>query len=109
MRNRTFSVNVPNDLQPMSDKWRKKVDSQTTPQGYPVDDGFCCVFCGKYMPDGHKGTLVLLADGGEIVTLGELTEFDLGVFPIGSDCARKYKAAGIPLYKFNESEKIIPA
>ena len=36
-----------------------------------------------------------LADTGEYVTEAEMRETDLGFYPVGSDCAKKLRKAGI--------------
>lgn len=56
----------------------------------------CCVLCGKKAL-GRK-TYVLLTDMGEYTTREALTEYDLGEYPVGSDCAKKLKAAGVTVY-----------
>ncbi len=63
--------------------------------GRPVGPEDCCVLCGKKALGG--GIFVLLCSVGEYITEAELAEDDLGCYPVGSDCAKKLKAAGLPV------------
>lgn len=65
------------------------------------DPSVSCVYCGRYA--GTAKTFVFLSDAGEHITpeaAESLCDY-LGLYPIGSDCAQKAKAAGVPLYDTN--------
>lgn len=66
-------------------------------RGLPVCQTQCCVLCGKKALSGKL--YVLLSSGGEYVTREELTEDDLGAYPVGLDCAKTLKDAGVPVFK----------
>lgn len=96
MEKRIFSVQAPKALEALSDKWRETVSKQRDKNGMYVDEGCCCVLCGKKAFGAPE--YVLLSDTSRYVTKEELTDNDLGMFPVGSDCAKKLKKAGIPVY-----------
>jgi hypothetical protein len=64
-----------------------------------ADATLCCAYCGRYT---GNGTLYVF-----LTCLGEFSESEyhtdamdfLGMYPVGSDCAKKLKAAGVPIYK----------
>lgn len=76
--------------------------------GHYVDESGCCVLCGKKAIGG--GLFVLLTNVGEYTTKEEMAEHekvvaarggcpdDLGLYPVGGDCARKLKKAGVTIY-----------
>lgn len=76
--------------------------------GHYVDQTSCCAYCGKKAIESDLS--VLLSNVGEYITKEEADAFeiecaarggspdDLGYYPVGSDCARKLRAAGIPVY-----------
>lgn len=55
----------------------------------------CCVVCGKKTPKTAKS--VMLSTLNEYLT--ELGENDLGYYPVGPECSKALKAAGIPVVK----------
>jgi len=67
----------------------------------------CCALCGKKALGSQH---VLLTNVGEYTTIEEMDENDkavearggcpddLGYYPVGSDCAKKLKAAGVMIY-----------
>lgn len=67
----------------------------------------CCAYCGRATGLG-KNFLYL-------TTLGQVSEApadpetqsydDLGLYPVGSDCAKLFKKAGVKLYSFDGKEK----
>lgn len=107
MSTRIYSIQVPANLAPLSNDCRAKMNSQTV-GGLPVDESCCCVLCGKYLPN-KKPAFVLLSNETKYVTEAELTDHDLGTFPVGSDCAKKLKKAGVSIYQYNSDWKLIPA
>lgn len=66
-------------------------------EGFPVDECDCCVLCGKKAV--QSGMYVYLTGRGEYTKAGEGEKNDdLGLYPVGSDCAKKLKKAGVTLY-----------
>ena len=64
------------------------------------DGTLCCAYCGKL---GKNKTFVFLNWDGTPCspdTQGDV----LGLYPIGSDCAKKAKAAGIKIYTWDMKE-----
>lgn len=64
------------------------------------DKGFShtCIVCGKGIKDTAKVKWLRLLDGGEIITESEETvemEKDMGWYPVGNDCYKRYKQAEI--------------
>ena len=99
MTTRTFSIDTPEAVRPFSKKWRTNVD-KASHNGYPLDEGHCCVLCGRKALNATS--FVLIADCGNYVTKDEVQEYDLGMFPVGSDCLKAFKKAGIPTYTRDE-------
>ena len=60
-----------------------------------------CVVCGKGIKDDAKVKWLRLLDGGEIITdddeVQDGIEGDIGCFPCGNDCYRKYKQNEVEL------------
>lgn len=97
MSARTFSVQTPSHLRAFSGNPDYRTNQgKAIHKGIPVCQTQCCVLCGKKSLGGKL--YVLLASTCEYVTREELDEDDLGEYPIGSDCAKKLKAAGIPVF-----------
>ena len=96
---RTFGYGNPN--------YRKNVD-KARHNGHMLDETSCCCVCGKKALNAT--VFAMLSNGGEYITTEEATQFeqecaargacsdDLGFRPVGSDCAKKLKKAGITLY-----------
>lgn len=112
---RTYSVVTPAHLRAFrgNPNYRKNQE-RARYNGSPIDESRCCVLCGKA---SFGTTYVLLSNMGEYITLEEsraheascekrgLNSDDLGYYPVGSDCAKTLKSAGIPVYenpKFGE-------
>lgn len=102
MNTKRNTVSVPSNLAAFSGSYQKNVATA-------VDDTCCCILCGKNA--GKGGLFVYLTSGGEYSTMEEAAEYekvieglggcldDLGLYPVGSDCAKKLKLAGVKLYK----------
>lgn len=97
METRTFSVKTPDHLRAFrgNPNYQANAD-KAMHKGFPVDTDCCCVLCGRVAVGGKH--YVLLASTSEYVTREELSDFDLGEYPVGSDCAKKLVAAGIPVF-----------
>jgi hypothetical protein len=98
---RVYSIACPPGLHPFGrenghPRYRENQERARDKRGYALDTIDCCVVCGKGTVGGS--TFVLLSDVGEYITAAEHRENgDLGEYPVGSDCARKLKAAGVPI------------
>lgn len=106
---RTYSIVVPENLRAFSGNpnYRKNQESARH-QGHYVDQTECCVLCGRKAIGGN--TFVILSNVSEYITKEESAAFDadcaarggcsddLGYYPVGSDCAKKLKSAGVPIY-----------
>jgi hypothetical protein len=57
-----------------------------------ADQTTCCVVCGRKTNNNRR--YVCLTDGGEYIAKENLTDDDLGFYPVGSDCAKKLQAGG---------------
>lgn len=64
------------------------------------DQTAACCFCGKNT--GHGRVFAYLLDVGDFAKKEDYAHLaddtNLGFYPVGSDCARKLKAAGIAIY-----------
>lgn len=84
-------------------KYRENQDKAmgVTKDGYRfnADQTCCCAYCGRYT---GSGTLFVFLTCYAEMTESELFEDDndaLGMYPVGSDCAKKLKATGVPIYR----------
>ena len=97
MSQRTFSVTCPAGLRPFGGvnghPGYQANQERAKHKGFPLDPSHCCVICGKAAV--ASAFAVRLADTGEYVTEAEMRETDLGFYPVGSDCAKKLRKAGI--------------
>ncbi len=101
MNDRVYSLTCPPGLAPFGRENGhpnyKKNSNAARHNGFPLDTSHCCVVCGKKAVDTL--TYVMLSNVGEYITEAEYNDSDdLGLYPVGSDCAKKLKSAGIPLY-----------
>lgn len=99
MNARTYSVVTPAHLRAFggNPSYRKNQDAAKH-EGSSLDESCCCVLCGKAA--FTSGLSVMLSNVGEYITKEEHNDSDdLGYYPVGSDCAKKLKAAGIPIYE----------
>lgn len=102
------TVQVPANLKAFKGANYRKNQEAARHNGHYVDETCCCVLCGKKAIGG--GTFVLLTNVGEYTTKEEMAEHeklvearggspdDLGLYPVGFDCAKKLKAAGVTIY-----------
>jgi hypothetical protein len=100
MNARTYSVVTPAHLKPFggNPNYRKNQERAKSKGGHPLDASSCCVLCGKKAYE--SGLSVMLSNVGLYITPEEHNDSDdLGYYPVGSDCAKKLKAAGIPVYE----------
>lgn len=106
---RTYSITVPANLQAFTGNPNyRKHQNAARHEGHYVDETQCCALCGKKAL--NQETYVLLSNVGNYITSEEALAFekdaearggcsdDLGYYPVGSDCAKKLKAAGVPIY-----------
>lgn len=96
------TVTVPSNLAAFS-------YNKTTPD-LGGDETTCCVLCGRNA--GQGGRFVYLTNLGEYTTVEEAAQNDkvveerggcpddLGLYPVGSDCAKKLKQAGVTIYNW---------
>lgn len=97
---RSYSVTTPAHLKAFggNPNYRKNQSQAKSPEGYLLDESCCCVLCGKAAYT--SGLSVMLSNVGLYITPEEHNDSDdLGYYPVGSDCAKKLKAAGIPVYE----------
>ena len=99
------TVNVPPELKAFSGPRRDRNIYLASLKD--VNDSECCAICGK---PAKGGKFVYLTDDGCYTTAEEGQEHDalvvadggspddLGLYPVGADCARKLKSAGVTLY-----------
>jgi hypothetical protein len=96
---RVYSVATPAHLKAFGGNpdYKANQAKAKSKQGYPVSTTQCCVLCGKKA----RGDLsAMLSNMGLYITKEEYNNSDdLGYYPVGSDCAKKLKAADIPVYK----------
>lgn len=71
---------------------------------HPADVTQCCCYCGKTVKNGHGETFLLLSGGGDVITQAEYRDGDLGLYPIGSDCAKLARKAGATIYNWEGEE-----
>jgi hypothetical protein len=72
---------------------------------YPADMTQCCCYCGKTVKNGHGETFLYLSSTNEVITADQDPEgYGLGLYPIGSDCARLARKAGATLYNWGCKE-----
>ena len=57
-----------------------------------------CCYCGKGIKHGTAQAFVFLAWDTEMIAKDSNAPDYLGFHPIGSDCAKKAKSAGVPVY-----------
>lgn len=94
---RSYSVKTPASLKPFGGNPAYKANmSKAMHKGLPVCQTSCCVLCGKKALS--QKLFVLLSTDNVYVTQAELSDDDLGEYPVGSDCAKTLKAAGIPVF-----------
>ncbi len=73
-----------------------------------ADQTHACCYCGKFTGSASATYAYLLSTSefSELEyfqTVGD--DCNLGFYPVGSDCAKKLKAAGVPLYDFEGKRK----
>lgn len=69
-----------------------------------ADPTNCCCYCGKLVKDAQGKTFLLLSGGGDVITQAEYRDGDLGLYPIGSDCLKKARAAGYKAFNWDGEE-----
>jgi hypothetical protein len=101
MTTRTYSLKCPPGLAAFGGpnghpNYRRNQDAARH-NGHYLDTSDCCVICGrKAIPSKFS---VMLSNVGEYITEAEHNDSDdLGLYPVGSDCAKLLKKAGIPVY-----------
>jgi len=72
-----------------------------------ADPTQCCVYCGKSVGKGRLS--VFLNCHNQAVAADETLPDFLGYYPIGSDCAKKAKKEGIPVYLADDAGKFTAA
>jgi len=100
MTTRTLSLTAPESLQPFgrgNPNYHRTQEAQRH-QGMYVDQTECCCVCGK-KAFGKSRQFVYLTDLSQYITKEECQDHDLGMYPVGSDCAKKLNKAGVPTYK----------
>lgn len=72
----------------------------------PLGVESCCMYCGKACYEG--GTFIYLTALAEVVAEmpkdGEIANDDLGLYAVGSDCAKLFRKAGVKIYNWNCEE-----
>lgn len=108
MNTRTYSLTCPPHLKAFSSPNYRRNQSRARHNGHYVSETHCCVVCGRAAVNAKE--FALLSNVGEYITREEFEQHekeviargsspdDLGLYPVGSDCALKLKAYGIPLY-----------
>lgn len=107
MENRVYTLVCPAGCQPFGGV-NGHPNYRTNQDRTGRDPSECCVVCGKRA----TGNLyVYLSNVSEYITEAEYVaqedacnargacSDDLGMYPVGSDCAKKLRAAGIPLVR----------
>jgi hypothetical protein len=104
MATRTYSLVTPPELRAFSGN--PNYEKNLAKAGVYLDQTQCCCVCGKRAKGGLG---VYLSNVGEYITEAEFLAFeiecearnacsdDLGVYPVGADCARKLRACGVPI------------
>ncbi len=64
----------------------------------------CCAYCGKVVKEGHGKYFLFLNNSCEVITKEEGTDYDLGLYPIGSECLKKFREAGVKIYNWDCEE-----
>lgn len=74
-------------------------------KGQYVCETHCCCYCGKKALNGN--IFAYLTNLGEFARMEDRPALndDLGLYPVGSDCAKRLKKAGVTLYNA-QNEKI---
>ena len=69
------------------------------------DGSTACGYCGRAVKDSWKDAVRVVDGGARFATRDEPAEEagDMGCFPIGPDCARKLRAAGLPVFPWRMS------
>lgn len=81
----------------------KKFGTRHPTEGRYLDEcAETCCYCGKYVK--NPKTFALLEDVALFVTKEQLGDFDLGQRPVGSECAKVLKKAGVKLYNWDFEE-----
>jgi len=106
MTERSYSLVSPPGLAPFGRESGnpnyKQNQDRARHNGHYLDASNCCAVCGKKALGGD--TFVMLSNVGEYITEAEYNDSDdLGLYPVGSDCAKKLKKAGIPVYPSPEA------
>jgi hypothetical protein len=86
-------------------KYRLNQDKAVDPKfRSPLDVSACCVYCGKACLSNKA--FLYLTGLGEIVKKDgrDDNNDDLGLYPIGSDCVKLFRAAGCTIYDWNLNE-----
>lgn len=65
--------------------------------GFPADETNCCVYCGRHTR--NASLFVYLSSLGEPMAPRDDGFDDLGYYPIGPDCARLARAAGVAVHE----------
>ncbi len=100
MSTRTYSIACPPGLHafggPNGHPDYEKNQNAARHNGHYVCQTQCCVICGRKALGGH--IFAMLSNVGEYITPAEHNDSDdLGMYPVGSDCAAKLILAGVPL------------
>lgn len=65
----------------------------------------CCCYCGRHTGNGK--TFAYLLDVGDFAKYEDFAHLsddcNLGFYPVGSECAKVLKAAGVAVYTFDKS------
>ncbi len=89
-------------MKPFGSKWEtglnKPVKAANGLKHYPSESQIC-ICCGKHTPKPKFMAVVnietsMYTSRAEVLT----SKFDWNAYPVGSECAKTLKAAGIPLY-----------
>lgn len=93
MSERIYSVVTPAHLHAFGGHPNYRVNQKKAGR----DPSDCCALCGKACL--KTAAYVMLSNVGEYITAEENNNSDdLGLYPVGSNCMRLLKQAGIPVY-----------
>ena len=65
---------------------------------YGGDEYLCCAHCGKYVKTPRLFVYIVYGGTFEPAPLEEV-DGHIGHWPVGSDCAKKLKSLGVPVYQ----------
>jgi len=73
-------------------------EGKATHKGQPLCQTYCCCYCGKKAINAKHYAYLVSGGSFDLATAGD-PDYDVGYYPLGSDCATKLKKVGAPVYK----------